>query len=312
MSEASDRMRRLASLGDEKRDAGLTTPAYVRRYDDLQYGPDRDWNVLDVYRNRYWTEKKPVILIVHGGGWVYGSKEVYQFYGMELVRRGFAVVNYSYRLAPEHKFPSSLEDTLAVAQWVMENGEAYGLDCENIFAVGDSAGGNLLGILSAYLNNPDYRKLVQAYKIGLDGRQMPQIPSGFELRAVGMNCGAYRLFDGSGKTDREEDWSYMKDLLTHGADAEEQTLVNAADHVCGDFPPAYIMTAKGDFLKNQAPVLQEAYEKAGAESELHVFGTEEEPLYHVFHVTVQEKEGQRCNDEECEFFRRHVKKRDVS
>lgn len=70
MSRSSEKMRRGSALGDERRDAGLTTPAYIRRFDDIQYGPDPDWNVLDVYRNRYLTGKLPVILIVHGGGWV--------------------------------------------------------------------------------------------------------------------------------------------------------------------------------------------------------------------------------------------------
>lgn len=306
MSVASDKMRRLASLGDEKRDRGLTTPAYVKRYDDIQYGPDPDWNVLDVYRNRYWTGKKPVILIVHGGGWVYGSKEVYQYYGMDFVRRGFAVVNYSYRLAPEHKYPSSLEDTLLVADFVMKNAEKYGFDTDNLFAVGDSAGGSLLGMLCDYLADPDYRESVRAYKKKLDGSDMPPVPDGFSLQAIGMNCGAYHLFDENGKTDRDQDQELMRDLFTHGADPEEQKLVNITDHIGASFPPAYIMTAQGDFLNAQAPVLLEACKKAGVEAEMHIYGTEEDPLYHVFHVTVQSEEGRRCNDEECVFFRKHM------
>ena len=91
MSEVSERLRVEWAKGDQARDAGLTTPAYIRRYNDIPYGDDRDWNVLDVYRNRYKAGKLPVIMLIHGGGWVYGSKELYQYYGMELARRGFAV-----------------------------------------------------------------------------------------------------------------------------------------------------------------------------------------------------------------------------
>ena len=62
------------------------------------------WQKLDVYRQKDATGKLPVIVSVHGGGWVYGDKERYQFYCMDLAERGFAVVNFSYRLAPEYKF----------------------------------------------------------------------------------------------------------------------------------------------------------------------------------------------------------------
>ena len=139
MSEVSERLRVEWAKGDQARDAGLTTPAYIRRYNDIPYGDDRDWNVLDVYRNRYKAGKLPVIMLIHGGGWVYGSKELYQYYGMELARRGFAVVNYSYRLAPEHPFPAQLQDTVAAAAWIMKHADEYGFDLNNIFAVGDSS-----------------------------------------------------------------------------------------------------------------------------------------------------------------------------
>ena len=59
---------------------------------------------------------------------------------MSLVQHGFAVVNFTYRLAPEHKFPAAIEDTNLVMQFVMEHAREYGFDTDNIFAVGDSAG----------------------------------------------------------------------------------------------------------------------------------------------------------------------------
>lgn len=295
MSETCDRMRIQWALSDQKRDAGLTTPAYIRRYDDIPYGPDPEWNVLDVYRSRYASGKLPVILLVHGGGWFYGCKELYQFYGMELARRGFAVVNYSYRLAPENRFPACLEDAVSVAVWIMENAERYRLDTGNIFAVGDSAGGHILGMLCAYLTDPEYRKHF-AFRV----------PEGFTLRGIGMNCGIYRIFDEQGNVMNPDDLDRMKDLLPEDSEGGMRALLEVTNYVNADFPPAYIMTCEGDFLRAQGPLLQEAYRMAGAESELHIFGSKEQPLYHVFHVTVQELEGQRCNDEECAFFRRHM------
>ena len=104
MSQASDMVRTEFKKGDDIRDAGLTTPEDIIRYDDIVYGEDPKWQSLDVYRPKSAEGKKlPVIVSVHGGGWVYGDKERYQFYCMNLAQRGFAVVNYTYRLAPEYK-----------------------------------------------------------------------------------------------------------------------------------------------------------------------------------------------------------------
>ena len=73
---------------------------------------------------------------------------------MTLAQRGFAVVNFTYRLAPEVKFPAPLEDTNNVISWMYENQEEYGLDMEHVFMVGDSAGGHLCGLYSAICNEP--------------------------------------------------------------------------------------------------------------------------------------------------------------
>ena len=102
---------------DHKRDALQRTPADITRYDNILYGNDqrlKKWQLLDVYRPKSALEadgslkKLPVIISVHGGSFVYGDKEKYQFYCMNLAQRGFAVINFSYRLAPEAQYPSSV------------------------------------------------------------------------------------------------------------------------------------------------------------------------------------------------------------
>lgn len=155
MSQASEMVRTEFKKGDDLRDAGLTTPANIIRFDDIPYGPDPAQQSLDVYRPRSGDGKKlPVIVSVHGGGWVYGDKERYQYYCMSPAQRGFAVVNFTYRLAPENKFPASLEDTNSVFTWVLANGEAYGFDTGHVFAVGDSAGAHIQYLHESFLCRP--------------------------------------------------------------------------------------------------------------------------------------------------------------
>lgn len=301
MSEEYQKLRRQWSLCDHQRYAGLTTPAYIRRYDDIPYGPDPDWNVLDIYRNRYEAGPLPTILLVHGGGWVHGCKESYQFYGLELAKRGFAVVNFSYRLAPENRFPAQLEDAVRAVMWLMKHAEEYRLDTDRLFAAGDSAGGNILGMLCAYLTDETYRKKFPFdVPRELSGRSRPA------FRAIAMNCGVYRLTELEKKPGIPDIGALVKDYLPEKAGNDILRLGDITELVNETFPPAYIMSCQGDYMKPHASMLLHAYRKAGAEAELHIFGTEEKPLYHVFHTVVQEPEGRRCNDEECAFFRKHM------
>ena len=296
MSQASDTMRREWKINDAKRDAGLTTPDDIQRFDDIQYGPDPVENKLDVYRPKNAQGKIPVIVSVHGGGWVYGDKELYQFYGMTLAQRGFAVVNFTYRLAPEVKFPAPLEDTNNVISWMYENQEEYSLDMDHVFMVGDSAGGHLCGLYSAICTNPEYA-VNYTFKV----------PNGFVPQAVALNCGAYNPLSEVGVLGGEQDQEIMEDFLPEKGSAKERALVNVTDHVTEKFPPVYLMTCVGDFCRPQAPLLEATLKKNGVYYEFKTYGTEENPLYHVFHVTIQEPEGQKCNDEECDFFRRMMK-----
>ena len=74
------------AIDDAKRNAGLTTPDSIRRFDDIRYG-EYERNVLDVYCPKDADGKVPIIVSIHGGGWVYGNKEIMQFYCMSLAEK---------------------------------------------------------------------------------------------------------------------------------------------------------------------------------------------------------------------------------
>ena len=297
---ASRKIRHDYGSNDKRRDAGQTTPSDITRFDNILYGKDlklRKWQLLDLYRPKAAVEgdgslkKLPVIISVHGGAWVYGDKDKYQFYCMRLAQHGFAVVNFSYRLAPERKFPASVEDTEAVFQWVCDNAAQYALDTENVFAVGDSAGGHLLSLYADAITNKEY------------GKAFPFIKEkALSLRGLALNCGKYTL------DDTEPKFRLLrKGYLPKGGTPEEVQLINTAANVSSAFPPAFIMTCLGDFLKDQADIMKAALDKAGVRNELHCYGSEAQPLWHVFHCDPKLEEAVICNDEECNFFRSLIK-----
>ena len=274
--------------GDDKRDAGLSTPADIVRYDDIVYGPDRRWNTLDVYRPLGAGGKLPVIVSIHGGGWVYGDKERYQYYCMSLAQQGFAVVNYTYGLAPKFKFPSQLEDANRVFSWLLANAEKYGFDTGRVFAVGDSAGAHLLGLYSCLCTNPDY-----AAQFAF------QPPKGFAPKAVALNCGTYEI-----KIEKKKDLTarLMADLLPQKGTEEELRQISVLRHVTADFPPAFVMTCEGDFLAQEAPGLVQRLEGLGVPVTYRYYGDKDHVLGHVFHCDMRSEDAARCNREECEFF----------
>ena len=298
MSFTSWMVRRTLKKGDDVRDAGLTTPPDVRRFDDILYGTDPTWQKLDVYRPADLEGPLPVIVSVHGGAWCYGDKELYQFYCMSLARRGFAVVNFTYRLAPEFKFPAAMEDINLVMEWVLDRRsvETYGFDADHIFMVGDSAGAHMAALYACICTSPRY---AAHYSF-----RVPKRPGGrsFVPDGLGLNCGVYAI---DLKRANRMTRNLMKDLLPRGGDREEMYMVQVIPHVGPDFPPSYVMTANGDQIAG--PPSQKAFtdrlRRMGICFIDRTCGKEEAPLPHVFHLNMKLEEAHLFNDEQCSFFR---------
>ena len=90
------------------------------------------------------SSSAPVIVYYHGGGWVIGSPEVYQYSTLALAQNtGAVVMSVDYRLSPENKFPTAHEDSYAAYKWVKENAAAIGGNPAKVAVAGESAGGNM-------------------------------------------------------------------------------------------------------------------------------------------------------------------------
>ena len=112
----------------------------VEVYRDLAYGP-HERHRLDVYRHTAPTASpRPVLVFVHGGGFIRGDKRDQENLGLYFARQGFDVVVPNYRLAPQHRWPAGAEDVVAVYEWVRREAAAHGGDPGRIFLSGGSAG----------------------------------------------------------------------------------------------------------------------------------------------------------------------------
>ena len=287
---------KMAGKADAKRDATLREPENVTAVRDLNYAGNQDvYNTLDVYFPKDVTGPFPVIVSIHGGGYVYGTKEIYKFYGMFLAQQGFAFVNFNYHLAPKAKFPTPLRETNLVMQWMVAHAQEYHMDLDHVFMVGDSAGAQLLSQYAAIYSNPEYAGLFDF-----------TIPKEITIRAIALNCGMYDFSAEIEGTMAKMSKGLYRDYF--GKDPEAfGPMVDVLSHITGAYPPSYIMTASHDFLRANAEPMYELLKSKGIDTEWKCYGTEEQQyMAHVCHVNMNLEEAKQINRDECDFFRRHM------
>ncbi|HTO55503.1 MAG TPA: alpha/beta hydrolase [Myxococcota bacterium] len=108
----------------------------------------------------------PVLVYLHGGGWVAGSPRSHRKLGLRFAEAGYLVVNVDYRLSPEAPFPGPFDDSVFAVRWAAENAARWGGDPERLAIGGDSAGGNLSAAVAAHLaDDPSAPKLRAALLI---------------------------------------------------------------------------------------------------------------------------------------------------
>ncbi len=281
-----------ASRSDARRDAVIPLPEGVLQIRDIRYGQHGDSNLLDVYYPEGTTSPLPTIVSIHGGGYVYGTKEIYRRYGMDLARRGFAFVNFNYRLAPKWKFPTPLIDTNTVLQWIEKNAHRYHLDPRRIFLVGDSAGAQLASQYAAMHTNPEYAALFEM--------DMAKV----KILALGLNCGMYDLVANAAGKRKGIHLDYLGKALS-----SDDSRLQVLENITASYPPAFLTTACHDFLRPCAQPMWEFLKKKGINTDWKCYGTEaDESVAHVFHVNIRLPEAKQCNDDTAAFFRRCLTK----
>ncbi|MCQ2962877.1 alpha/beta hydrolase [Streptococcus sp.] len=287
--KAAKAMNAMCKENDDKRDAGLPHDIpEVERFDDIAYGPKEKWNLLDVYLPRKRGKKVPTIISIHGGGWVYGTKETYQFFGLSLAKNGFAFVNFNYQLAPEVEFPGELDDVNRAMHWVATHGSEYHLDLDNIFIIGDSAGGQMAMQYLTILTNDDFRQKF--------GYEKPN----FIVRAAAINCGAAFL-NLPGMIEGAPQAYFTDNVLETKKD-----MLETEEYITQDIPPLLLTTASQDFIRDCTVRLDGFLTAKHINHVFRSYGTPEEPKAHVFNYNVKDPVATKCNLEILDFFKQYL------
>ncbi len=138
-------MRKLALLLALAAAAGAATlPDSVTIETNIAYGKYPE-TVLDILRSKNAPAgKRPGVLVIHGGGWINGTKEsMVERFCLPYLEKGFVVANVEYRLARAAPAPAAVEDALQAAKWFRDNARRHNVDPKRIVVTGGSAGGHL-------------------------------------------------------------------------------------------------------------------------------------------------------------------------
>jgi acetyl esterase/lipase len=186
------------------------------------YGPDKRHR-LDVYTPVNKPDSPvPILVFVHGGGFVSGHKNEYSSIGHYFCRHGIMTLIPNYRLAPEHKWPTGPADIASILKWIGLNGRRFGGDTDRVFLMGHSAGATHV---SAYVFFKDFQ--------------------------LGESDGVIGAILMSGPT---YDTTFLSetDMVYYGEDKSKHPSMSVIHHMDGRKIPLFILFAKFDTPKVQA------------------------------------------------------------
>ena len=239
-------------LVDEVQSGDIDKPEVDITDHSVSGGPNGDIAVR-IVRPKGTTGALPVVLYIHGAGWVFGNAHTHDRLVRELaVGAGVAVVFPDYRLSPEVRYPSAIEESWTVAKWVVAEGANHGLDPRRIAVAGDSVGGNMsaaLTLLAKHRGEVQILAQVLFYPVtnaAFDTASYVQFAEGYFLRRDAMQ------------------W-FWDQYTTDEAQRAEITAspLRATTEQLAGLPPALVITAEADVLRDEGEAYASKLRQAG-------------------------------------------------
>lgn len=270
--------------GDQAARLSSGAPAAVRIVSDRAYGSGVDER-LDLYLPASTggdADPPPVLLWIHGGAWVGGSKdELSGWFRRVADAADVAVAAISYSLAPESTSPTPLIQAARASRYLADHAAELGVDASRLFVGGDSAGAQIAAQLGAVAGSEEYASIV-----GLDDGDIAP------LRGLVLCCGPYDVgtFGDDGPVHHVVDavmWAYSGARRWR----EDERFLDAmavVDHISRAFPATFVTVGNADPLERQTDQLQAALARAGVETDALRFAHDHRPaLGHEYQFDVR-------------------------
>lgn len=215
-------------------------------------GPKGEVNVV-ILKPKNAPALLPVIVYIHGAGWVFGNAHTHDRLIRELAVGSQSVIVFpNYSLSPENKYPTAIEEIYAVVKWVAENGAEIGADPSRLTVGGDSVGGNMTAavtLMAKERGGPSIHKQLLFYPVtdaSFDTDSYKQFAKGYFLSREGM-----QWFWDQYTTDPEE-----------RAQITASPLRASIEQLKG-LPPALVITGEADVLRDEGEAYANKLREAG-------------------------------------------------
>lgn len=255
---------------------------------DHRYG-ERKREVVDfIYPSESSRAKRPILIYIHGGGFISGIKNMRRTHCYEYAKKGYFVANVDYELAPDYQFPVAVQECLSAIDFVYDNAKKYNLDTSKVLLAGESAGAYFAAMLSAIAKNNGV-----AQTLGLKLKHTE-----FDVTANIFNCGAFNI-----KTlaaSRFPNMSIMvesftnltKEIILTGEADDIVKNMSPQNYIDESFPPSsFILYASHDLLRNESFAFKNRLDSLNVPNEIYkckgiLYGN------HAFALSTVTKTGQ--------------------
>ena len=181
----------------------------------------------------------PCLVFFHGGGWVIGDLDSHDVVCRKLAHESeLIVISVDYRLAPEHKFPAAVDDAIAATKWVAANAKQLGIDASRLMVGGDSAGGNLAAVVSLAARDGNGPKIA--------GQVLIYPATDFAMKHPSHSEPETSIL----LTHTVIRW-FRDHYLNGAADGQDWRASPALAKTLAGLPPAYVLTAGADPLRDE-------------------------------------------------------------
>jgi acetyl esterase len=195
----------------------------------------------------------PVLVYLHGGGWVAGSPRTHRKLGLRFAEAGCLVVSIDYRLAPEAPFPGPFDDCVFAVRWAAENAARWGGDAGRLAIGGDSAGGNLSAAVAAYLAEDPSAPRIRAALL---------IYGAFDFEALANPVPQPEF--GDPELARKLTGAMVDAYLGQSADLAKLRDPRVSPvHAASKLPPSFLVVGTADPLLSHQKALVAGLERAG-------------------------------------------------
>ena len=247
-------------------------------------------HMVDLFGTQTAEEPMPVIIEVHGGGYIGGTKEINTDHAAFYAENGYVVVAPNYTHLPQADFKTVEQELFTCYHWVAEHAEEYHFDLNRVAISGDSAGGYYVLMTAALMTNESLRDYFEVELPGFDFKAYILTCPGTDLialrDALGQKGPAGYTAGRIGEEILNND-----DLMSH---CDLYSVIDVET-----YPYVYLITTPGDTTTGPETLkFDEFLTENGVAHELHSYEDEGSGLVHVFNITkMQYPESQKANED---------------